>query len=118
MTINVSEALDSDTASIVHYRRTAKGARVDGRWQNGAETTFKSITSVQQPTPQQLQVLPQGDRNKDVRLFISKKPLRSASDKDGDVADIALYKGMEFKIIGGGDWQEFGHSAMLGIRIK
>ena len=74
MVINVSEALDSDTAQIVTVERTSAGAYVDGIYQKGSTSTFKTLASVQQPTPKQLDILPEGEKSKDVKLFPSHDP--------------------------------------------
>ena len=118
MPINVSEALDSDTGEIVIVKRTSGGGYVDGKYIEGTIITFKTLASVQQPTPKQLEFLPEGERNKDIRLFISKKPILSVNDRDGDVADIAVYKGRDYKIIQSGDWDSYGHTTSFGARVK
>lgn len=116
MTINVSEALDPDTSEIITVQRTSGSGYVDGIYQKGTVSTFKTICSVQQPNPEELQSLPEGERNKDIRKFISKKALRTASDQDAIIADIILYKGKQYKIISVADWDSYGHTTALGAR--
>lgn len=114
MPINVSEALDLETGEIVTFERSEPGSYVDGIWVPGTTSTFKSICSVQQPSPQEVKVLPEGERNKDLRTFISKKPLRATDDDKGVSGDVALYKGKRFRMMKEGDWNAFGHSTMIG----
>lgn len=116
MVINVSEALDSDTAQVRTVERTEPGSYVDGIYQEGSKTTFKALISIQQPTPKQLEILPEGERSRDVMLFISNKPLRTTEDKDGTIADIIISKGRRYKIIQSGDWDDYGHTTAMGIR--
>lgn len=116
MPVNVSEALDTDTAEIVTVERTSGGGYVDGLYQKGTTSTFKTICSVQQPSPDELQNLPEGERDKDIRKFISKKPVRTASDRDGFIADVVLYKGVRYKVISAGDWDAYGHTTSFGAR--
>jgi hypothetical protein len=118
MPINVSAAIDSDTAEIVTVERTSSGGYVDGIYVSGTVTTFKTLSSVQQPTTQDLQMLPEGDRDANPRLFISKKLLRMVSDRDNLVADVVLYKGLRFKIIALGDWISYGHNLAFGVRVQ
>ena len=47
MPINVSEALDTDTAEIITVNRTT-GGYVDGVYQENVSATFKTIASMQQ----------------------------------------------------------------------
>lgn len=117
MPINVSEALDLDTAEIMTAERIS-GGYVDGVWVKNLPTTFKILASAQQPTPSQLQVLPEGERDSNPRLFISNKPLRTVSDRDGTLADIVIYKGKRYKIIKLGDWDAYGHNMAFGVREK
>lgn len=116
MPINVSEALDSDTAMVVTVVRTDGGGYVDGIYQEGTTSTFKTICSVQQPTPDDIQILPEGERNKDIRKFISKKPIRATSDRDGIIADTVIYKGNHYKIISVNDWDDYGQTTSFGAR--
>lgn len=116
MVINVSEALDSDTAQVRTVERKAPGAYVGGIYQKGATTTFKALMSVQQPTPKQLETLPEGERSRDVKLFISNKPLRTTEDKDETIADVVIDKGKRYKIISSGDWSDYGHTTAMGVR--
>lgn len=116
MTINVSEALDIDTAEIVIVERATAGAYVDGIYQPGSTSLFKTICSVQQPSPEELQTLPGGERIKDVRKFISKRQIRTSDDKTTMTADVVLYQNERYKIISSGDWNIYGHTTSFGAR--
>ena len=116
MPINVSEALDSDTAEIVTVERRGTGTWVDGKYIKGDATTFKTVCSVQQPTPEEIQNLPEGERGKDIRKFITKKPVRTTQDKDADIADRIYYKGIWYKLVDAGDWNAYGHTTAFGAR--
>ena len=118
MTINVSEALDSDTAEVVTVTRTSSGSYVNGLYVAGSTSTFRTLASVQQPTPKDLQNLSEGERDMNPRLFISKKPLQTVSDRDNTIADTVTFKGKTFKIIKVGDWESFGHTDAFGVRVK
>ena len=116
MPINVSEALDVDTAEIITVERDTGSGFIDGLYVKGSTKKFKTLASVQPVTPQDLQTLPEGERNKDLRKFISKKPLITSSDKDGVLADTVIFKGQRFKIVALGDWNSFGHADAIGAR--
>lgn len=116
MVINVSEALDTDTAKPTTVERTSPGAYVDGIYQAGSTSTFKALISTQQPSPKQLEVLPEGERSKDVKLFISNKPLQTTDDKDQLLADVVISKGKRYKLIQAGDWNDYGHTTAMGVR--
>ena len=118
MTISVSEALCSENSQIVTVERKAVGAYVDGIYQEGATTTFKSICSVQHPSPADLQILPEGERDSDIRKFISKKSIRTTSDRDALIADVILHKDIRYKVISASDWGDFGYTRSFGARVR
>ena len=115
MVINVSEALDADTSEIITVERNTRTFN-NGIAIPGIPTTFKTVASVQQPTPEDLQFLPEGERTKDLRKFISKKPLFSAREGADGIADILIYKGVRFKVVTLADWNSYGHSTAFGAR--
>lgn len=116
MVINVKEALDTDIAKPTTIERTSTGGYIDGIYTPGTPSTFKALISNQQPSPKQLEVLPEGERSKDVRLFISNKPLRTADDKDEVLADVVISKGKRYKLVQAGDWNDYGHTTAMGVR--
>lgn len=115
MTINVSEALDIDTAETATIER-ATGGYADGLYVSGIPFTLPTLVSVQQPTPEDLQFLPEGERTSDIRLFISTIPVFSAEEATSSVADVITYKGTRFKVISSGNWESYGHTTALGAR--
>lgn len=115
MPINVSEALDYDTSEVITVKRQ-KGGFVDGLYIKGKTNIFKALASVQQPTPKQILTLPEGERDKNVFLFISNKPLQTADDREGTIADVVMYKGKNYKLIRAGDWTAYGHTMAFGAR--
>lgn len=116
MVINVGAALDSHTAVIVSVERETPGGYVDGIWQPGVKTVFKCLASPQQPTPQDLLNLPEGQRQQNVYLFICNKLINVADEKTGASADIITFKGAKFKAIKVADWIIYGHNFVYAIR--
>ena len=116
MVINVAEALDTDTAQIVMVERTAAGGYVDGLYVKGTPSTFKTLASVQQPTPIQIEVLPEGEKDKDTKLFISKKPIRTTNDEAGLIADVIIYKSQRYKVETSADWEDYGYTMAMGVK--
>lgn len=116
MPINVSEALDSDTCIRVQVERTSLGSYVDGIYVPGTTSIFNTLVSPQQPTPKQLEVLPEGERDKDVMLFISRRALRTVDDDNNLPADIVIFRNERYKITRLADWETFGHTPAYGVR--
>ena len=117
MPINVSEALDSDTAILLTVIRPS-GGYIDGVWTPGTSNSFKVLCSPQQPTPKELQNLPEGERDKSVYKFITNKPVRTVNDRDGTPADKIRFNGKDYKIISVSDWDVFGQTTSFGARVK
>ena len=116
MPINVSEALDSDTCIKIQVERIAPGSYVDGIYVEGALTNFYSLMSPQQPSPKQLEILPEGERDKDIMMFISKRTLRTVDDDNGIPADVVLFNGGRYRVIQLADWSTFGHTIAFGAK--
>lgn len=117
MPIRVTEAIDSDTAEIIKVERKSEGAYVNGIYQEGTVSVLKMLASVQQPSPKEIQYLPEGMRDKDIMMFISNKPLRGTSDRDNIQADVVVYKGKKYEIISPADWDSYGQTTSYGARI-
>lgn len=118
MVVNVSQAICGLTSEQVSVERTSGGGYVDGIYVKGGAAIFKMLASVQQPTPDDLEQLPEGERNKDIRKFISNKLVRTASDRDGLIADIIIYKTIKYKIISVQDWSAYGQTTSFGARVQ
>lgn len=118
MVINVGEALDPDTAEVLTVERQAAGDYADGIYQDGAISTFKTLGSAQQPTPQELLYLPSGERDKDIMKFYCEKNVRMASDRDNLKADVVLYQGNRFKVVQAQRWGIYGYTIAYGAREK
>lgn len=118
MTINVSEALDSDTAQLATVVRYEPSQQVNGIWQRPQTRSFKALMSLQQPSPKQLEILPENERTLDIRLFISNKRVRTSDEEEQVNADEIHLNGQKFKVIRSGDWNAFGHTTGLCVRKK
>ena len=116
MPINVSEAIDLDTAERITVERRSPGARVGGLYVPGATSTFKALASEQQPTPRDLQTLPEGERVKNPKMFICTKKIQTASEDNSTLADVIISKGVRFKVIGLADWLSYGHNVAFAVK--
>lgn len=116
MPINVSEAIDSDTAEIITVTRYTGGSRINGIWQPGTPSQFKTLASAQPASADDLQNMPEGERDKVIFKFISKKPIRTVQDRDGEEADEITFKGSDWRVIKGGDWSSYGHNTVFAAK--
>lgn len=120
MTINVAEALCPDTAVIITVMRPTTGQVIENGivQRNTQYENFTALMSPQQPQYKELQVLPEGERQKDIMKFVSNKPLYTADDRDQRLADLIQWKGNAYKVIYAGDWQTFGHTVVFAVRER
>ena len=118
MPINVSSALCGLTAITTTVERTSAGGYVDGLYVPGSTSTFKVLSSVQQPTANELRVLPEGERDRDIKKFICNKLIRTTNDRDGVIADKIFHRGVWYKIIRAEDWNDYGHTTAYGARVE
>jgi len=116
MPINVAEALDSDTAEVITVERRTGGSRVNKKWVPGSPTLFKTLASAQPATSDDLQILEEGERDKVIFKFISKKPLFTTKDREGTEADVIIHKGDRWRVVSGGDWSSYGHNTVLAAK--
>lgn len=118
MTIDVSEAIDTDTSDLLPVIRTASGDYVDGLYIKGAEQApFNANISIQNPTPKEVQMLPVGERTKDIKKFIASIELLIDNDRINQLADHVVYRGARYKIIKASDYQSYGYTRAFGARI-
>jgi len=116
MPVNVSDAIDADTAEIITVTRTANSGYVDGIFVKGTTVNFKALASVQAPTGDELQDLPEGSRDSSALKFFSKRPIFTISDRDDFDADIITYQGIRYKIVTSRNWNAYGHTVAIGVR--
>jgi len=74
------------------------GGYVNGRWEQVAGTPFEVAGNEQPSGPQELQMLPDSFRSKDVRLFMSTSNLKIINEGSGGVADKITIDGEQFNI--------------------
>lgn len=117
MVIKVSAAINADTATKVFVNRATKGAYVDGLYVPGTNTRFAVLASVQQPTPKQLEILPEGDRDKDTLLFITKRKLQTTNDGEGLIADSVEYENSKYRLVQKANWDLYGQNGAFGVRV-
>lgn len=95
--------------SFTVYRGT-QGAYVSGRWVAGSETTFTATGSMQPMKPDELLVLPEGIRTKDVKKFYTDDNLNTANELLKIPADQVDIGGKRYEVHGDMD-HNTGHSA-------
>lgn len=107
MTIQVTEALDADTASLVTLEDDT-GAYVDGLFvADGTPTVRRALASIQSPTSQQLEYLEGSERKaNNVRSLYLNKEVKLS--KDNNLATVVKWNGKSFKVVHVGDWSPYG----------
>lgn len=86
--------------------RHAVSTWTDGEHVPGAETTFQIVASIQPITGRELEMLPEGDRNRG-RLKCYTETLLQAGEGDA-VPDRVEYKGTDYEVQEVRDFQDHG----------
>jgi len=76
------------TLTTITRKRYASGSRgTDGRWSTTSSTSSITGSEPQTLSAQELQMLPEGERNADSRVFFTTADVRTSSQHDGVEAD-------------------------------
>ena len=98
----------------VTLRRYSSGSYVDGVWLDGVSTDTTVMASVQPLAPNDLRLLPEGDRGKRAWKIFSNF-LLSMGDDNGIKSDEMIIDGISFRISSPEDYQFFGHTEAIFI---
>lgn len=98
----------------ITLRRYAAGDYVDGLWVDGVSTDSEVQASVQPTTPNELRLLPEGDRAKRSWKILCNFELLMGNDS-GVKADELIIDGTLFRISSPENYQYFGHSESVFI---
>ena len=116
MAVNVSEALDSDTAVILSYKRYTAGDYVNGIWVEGVPETKKMLASPQGSDAKTIERLASGVKLTEPMVFICNTLLKTPDDKDVTDGDHVFFGGKAYRIVRVNDWKIFGHCIAVGTR--
>ena len=98
MTIKTKMKLSLVGRRTYTVTRVSAGEYVNGRWVEGTESTFE-VTGNEQPSgPQEIKMLPDSFRSKDVRLFMTTTNLRTVQESGGTNPDKVTIDGVRFDI--------------------
>lgn len=85
--------------------RTEPGQYVDGIWQEGAASTFEGKYSVQPTSPDDMQRVPEGRRDRVAYTLYGDPALRQADDDAGTNADRVEIDGASFEVSATQEWR-------------
>lgn len=85
--------------------RQQPGSYVDGVWTPGGSTTLNVQASVQPTSPEDMERLPEGRRDRQSFTLYSDQPLQEASDSAGTNADVVEIFGAEYQVQMSAPWQ-------------
>lgn len=121
--ISLSEVVnDPDFAQPFSIQRSSGGAFAsNGVWED-SKTTVLMYGIVQPATAKELLQVPEGDRAKEVKSFHSSAPMYETTtnglvDAGAITSDIAIWKGLQYRIQKVYQWEDFGYYKALGVRM-
>lgn len=114
MKLNMMPTVNRFARKNIKLKRKAAGSYVNGRWVDGAAQTDIIIKAVIQPSnPQDLQVLPEGERRKQIVSIWTGTELKAAGDDDNIVSDVIEDGSRKYKVMHIFDRQENGYHKAL-----
>ena len=96
-----------DIAREVRVWRRTPGTRVKGRAVEDAEGFFTVKAVIQPVKPEDLEMLPEGTKTSDARVFHTEKKLSVGSAPDGSPPDVVEDCGERWEIHDASTWAEF-----------
>lgn len=118
MPFKVDNAICSNTGEKIVIQRSSLGDYdEEGIWVKGDDVEIKALASVQQPTKQQIELFTGLERDKDMKTFYCNKRIVVSSEFDKTESDKILWKGKVYRTMQLGDWNSYGYSLVLGVRI-
>lgn len=85
-------------------RRKTAGAYVLGKYQDGAESQFESVMSVQPVTDKERINLTQGQRNKRILKAYTATKLQVSDEETGAAGDIVEFDNTDFEVVRVEQW--------------
>ena len=103
---------------LLTIRRTTGGEYVDGLWQPGTETEFTARYSVQPTGKDDMEMLPEGRRERQAFTLFGDTPLRRADDEGN--ADRVLIYGEWYEVNAHQPWRNglVPHERMVVTRLE
>ena len=89
------------------YRLQMTTTLTDGLYSTEVVSREKICASVQHPTPDDLQVLPEGQRVESARVFFVDATLSTVNDREGKPADKIELDGRSYTIYSVEDWGSY-----------
>lgn len=115
-------------ARVVNDMRMAQPfviSRDAGAWQAGVwvpnPQDVPSYGIIQPSTPEELEMLPEGDRVKGAFTFHSSNAIyHTGVNNDGveSTSDIIAWHGQNYRIVFVAPWQDFGYYKAIGVRMS
>lgn len=122
--INVEEIItDPDFAQKFTVIRST-GSFIKGLWTEGTVTEIEMYGTITNPTPNDLQQLPEGDRVVGAMVFHTNSPLyvtRAGAGTRRDpnaISDQIIWRGDYYKLSGVSVYADYGYYRAVGERIK
>lgn len=122
--IDVSEIInDHDFSQKFTVVRTT-GSFVKGLWTEETSTEIEMWGTVTNPTPNDINQTPEGDRILGAMVFHTKQPLyvtRSGAGTRRDptmISDKIIWRGEYYKLSGVSVYADYGYYRAVGVRIK
>jgi hypothetical protein len=118
--ISVEEVVnDQDVAQIFTILRSTNGKFVSGIWTTD-QVSIPSYGPIRPATPRDLEMVPEGDKVKEVKIFWSAQPIYAthATDGIGGSSDLLQWKQLYYRVLSVTQSQDWGFYRAVAVRTK
>jgi hypothetical protein len=118
MPFSIAEVVnDPDFAQTFTIVRSNNGRFVMGKWVNNT-IKINAWGSLQPPTPEELEMVPEGDRVTGVVAVHTSMLIYETNVQQGGISDIVNWHGQDYRVMKVFPWQDYGYYKALAVRMS
>lgn len=116
--LSVSDIAGSFNQQQVSVKTFTAGTRTKGRYVPGTSSDRNINASIQHPSPDALQGLPEGLKTLRTISIITIEVLRGVKEFDQAIADIVTWQGQKYRVFQVLPWNQNGYNEAIATEIK
>jgi hypothetical protein len=93
------------------------GTYGQGGWQTSPQIQIQAYGTVGRASNKQMEIIPEADRVSEIRLFHSSTPMLVTSEDKAIVADILVWRGIQYRVLATIPQPQRGYHAALAARM-
>lgn len=116
--IDVSEVINDPDVMHAFTILRSTGSWVDGTW-TPVVTTIQGFGVIEVGQPRDIDMVPEGDVIKSLRVFWSQQPIYGTHNgSNPGSSDILEWRGDQYRVLSVARWQDYGFYRAVATRLK